>query len=352
MTRRPQLTIVSRAVRKQDDPADRLRALIDTFEPQIQRAFLDAIADARASISLDELANLIEQGRLDDAFAVLNSIPNLMSTIVVSTIVSSGVDTADFINSEIRAREGTDSPINQPDAAQTAEGRLITVTVRFDQTNDRAVAIMRNTTLRLIREFTQEQRNATQLALVEGIARGANPREQARIFRDSIGLTTRQQQAVSNYRRLLENNSTEALRRELRDRRFDSTVSRAIRTSEPLSDEQIGRMVGRYQERYLRFRSEVIARTEALRAVHQGTEEMYQQAFDNGALNPQDVFRTWVTARDARVRDSHNGMNGQERPPGEAFVSDDGNLLRYPGDESAPASETIQCRCVLTTRFT
>ena len=110
-------------------------------------------------------------------------------------------------------------------------------------------------------------------------------------------------------------------------------------------------MVGRYRERYLRFRAETIARTEALRAVHQSSEEAYRQAVDQGQLDPGALVRTWITAADERVRGSHRAMMGQQRGFDETFTSGVGNRLRFPGDPNAPASETVRCRCVLTTRL-
>lgn len=318
---------ITRLIQKQEDPASRLETLINQAEPRIRDSFLRAVQSVRSQRSLTELIRLLEAGQLEEALDLIEEIPALLATQVSFTLVTSGEDTAELI------------------------ARVLNRPVSFDQTNTRAVNIMQNNRLRLIREFSTEQRNATRQALVDGIARGMNPRQQARAFRDSIGLTTRQLQAVQRYRSLLEMNSRQVLDRQLRDRRFDRTVQRAIDTDTPLTTQQIDRMVERYQERYLRYRSEVIARTEALRSVHQGSEEMYQQAFDAGTLDPGALVRTWVTARDTRVRDSHNGMNRQQRAFGETFTSDNGIPLRYPGDENAPASETVQCRCVLTTRF-
>jgi hypothetical protein len=42
-------------------------------------------------------------------------------------------------------------------------------------------------------------------------------------------------------------------------------------------------------------------------------------------------------------------MNGQLRAFGEPFLSGNGFELAYPGDANAPGSETINCRCVVTT---
>ena len=309
------------------DPAKRLASLLARVEPGMRIALLNAIVTAKASIGLEELVMLIEEGRLQeaiDAAARAGSVRLAEGYAAVYTIA--GKEGAEFL---------TD---------------VLDVVVDFDQVNVRAVQVMQGERLRLINEFTAEQRRATREAMVDGITRGLNPVEQARNFRQSIGLTAKQQAAVQNYRRLLDAGSSEALTRELRDRRFDRTVRRAVRTGEPLTQAQVDRMVDRYSERYVRYRSEVIARTESLRAVHQGTEEAYLQAIDQGALVPDQLERQWHDAHDARVRSSHRNLNGMVRRIGETFPGANGPL-RFPGDPSAPASESVQCRCVLSTRI-
>ena len=181
-----------------------------------------------------------------------------------------------------------------------------------------------------------------------------NPREQARLFRNTIGLTESQEQAVRNFRRLLSAGrdgtpSTQALNRALSDGRFDRTVRRAIRQGDILSSAQVERMVDRYRERYVKYRAEVVARTEALRSVHEGTEEMYRQAIELGQFREDQLQRTWVTAGDERVRGSHRALNGEVRGLDGVWEAQ-GGTLRYPGDPNAPASESISCRCVLSTR--
>ena len=47
------------------------------------------------------------------------------------------------------------------------------------------------------------------------------------------------------------------------------------------------------------------------------------------------------------TRDSHAALNGVEIPENEKFRTIWGNELRYPGDPEAPASEVINCFCVL-----
>jgi hypothetical protein len=59
-------------------------------------------------------------------------------------------------------------------------------------------------------------------------------------------------------------------------------------------------MTERCQERYVKYRGETIARTESLRAVHQGSQEMFQQAVDNGIVDPGNITRTWNSSRTMR----------------------------------------------------
>jgi 2'-5' RNA ligase len=91
-------------------------------------------------------------------------------------------------------------------------------------------------------------------------------------------------------------------------------------------------------------RAERIAMTEATRAFNAGTLAAAQ------ALTGPDrpLVKQWVTRRDARVREAHADTNGQLQLLDEPFdVS--GTPMQYPGDPTAPASLTVNCRCVMRT---
>ncbi len=311
-----------------EDREVRLLEIIARAESRLRRILLNALAAARVSSgTLSELAGLIESGRLDDAIEVAARTGAIrLADGAASVFVLSGQEGAEFLSD------------------------VLEIAIGFNQVNERAVSAMQRDRLRLIRQFTAEQRGATRAAIADGISRGLNPVAQARTFRASIGLTTKQQAAVERFRLLLRSGSSEALTRGLRDRRFDATIRRAIRSGEPLTATQIDRMVSRYSERMVTFRSNTIARTEALRAVHAGNDELYRQAVQDGSLDANQLKRQWVTARDERVRESHVLLNGLVRTLDETFPGT-GGPLRFPGDPDAPASETVQCRCALSTRI-
>lgn len=312
-----------------------LENLIDRADAKIRERFGEIILRMKREHSLEVLAAMVTEGRIEDALSLLGSVAERLATVTQAVWIGAGSEVAEAMSDALG------------------------VEVAFDVTNYGALQQMSANRIELVREFTAQQRAATREALLEAMRGGVNPREAARAFRDSIGLTQQQVQWVNNYRRLLEQNSAEALTRELRDARFDSTVRSAIATERPLTRTQINRMVERYQERALKYRSEVIARTEALRNVHQGSDEAIRQAIESGRVNADGVSRTWQTAKDERVRSfergdetSHASMHGQQQPAGSPFVSGAGNFLMHPGDPDAPPYETIQCRCVVATRVT
>lgn len=315
-----------------DDPAARLEALLDEQEPRIANIFRSAVDALKDEIDLDELADLIERGRLTEAFDRLQNIAEQLGSASNVAFIASGQSTAEFMSA-------------------AGVGRVV-----FNEVNVLAVAAMQANRLRMIREFTDEQRRATSLALISGVEAGINPRDQARNFRDSVGLTERQWRAVANYRGALERIGVDpsaqeiALGRALRDRRGDAQIMRAVRESQPLPRPKIDWLVTRYTQRYIKYRAEVIGRTEALRAVHEGNEEMYRQAIAAGTIDADQIERKWVTRLDGRERESHLLLNGQKRGWGVPWLTMHGPI-RYPGDPEAHAAETIQCRCALATRI-
>jgi uncharacterized protein with gpF-like domain len=219
--------------------------------------------------------------------------------------------------------------------------------ISFDPASPRAAARMAQNKLNFVTNFTQQQRNTTRTALQSALDTGAGPREAARAFRDSIGLTDSQMAAVDSYRTLLEDGNADALDRALRDRRFDRTVDNAIANDEPLTQSQIDMMVGRYRDRYLALRADTIARTETMRVLNEARQEAVDQVVEDTGIEPSRVTRTWVATLDDRTRDTHAEMDGQIVGMDEPFVSPSGATLMYPGDPDAPPEEVINCRCVV-----
>lgn len=319
-----------------EDTADRLNRLLDQQEVRIATIFRTAISDLKTEIDLDDLADMLEQGRVNEALDRLKHAAEALGSASNVAFVTAGQSTADFLTG-------------------AGVGRVV-----FNQVNLLAVAAMQASRLDLIREFTAEQLRATSVALVSGVEAGSNPRAQARNFRDSIGLTNKQWSHVTSYRAALDRvglddtAAANALHRALRDGRGDKQIKAAAAAGRKLPPEKIDWLVQRYTERYVKHRSEVIGRTEAMRAVNQGNEEAYRQAIADGTLRADQIVREWRTRIDGRERLTHMLLNGQKRGWGETWETEHAigeKALKYPGDPDAPAVETVQCRCALLTRI-
>lgn len=80
-----------------------------------------------------------------------------------------------------------------------------------------------------------------------------------------------------------------------------------------------------------------IARTETTRIVNEARQSVFEQATDKGIK----VQKQWLASKDDRTRSSHASLDGQVRDLDKPYS----NGLMYPGDQSGPASEVINCRC-------
>jgi hypothetical protein len=235
--------------------------------------------------------------------------------------------------------------------------------IQFDVRNPRAEQWLKDHSSKLISQIMDDQRAMVRQALRAGMEAGSSPREVAldlvgRVGSGGvrsgglIGLTSSQEEWVRNYEGELRSASPKAaLSRSLRDKRFDASVLKAAKAGQPLSNDAIGKMVTAYRNRALRYRAETIARTESLTSLHESQEEAFRQAAQKGGVDVSTITRTWHTAGDKRVRDTHHALNHTSVGLNESWTSPSGARLRYPGDPLAPASEIINCRCWVENRI-
>lgn len=231
-------------------------------------------------------------------------------------------------------------------AAEWLDAQLPERLITFDATAWRAARWAQQNKLEVVREITNEQRGVLGQVLIRSSSTATNPLVVAREVRQSIGLTVYQEGVVQTYRRALESGDLQnALGRQLSDGRYDRSLIAAIRDERAIPADQIDRMVEAYRANWVTFRAETIARTEGLRVIHQGTEELFTQAIEGNFIDMRRLVQQWNSHRDSHTRRSHYVMDGQVRAFGVAFESGDGVELRYPGDPDAPAAETAGCRC-------
>ena len=85
-------------------------------------------------------------------------------------------------------------------------------------------------------------------------------------------------------------------------------------------------------------RANLIARTETHRTASWANETTAEN------MNIAGTKKEWIAIQDARTRVTHSIASGQQIPLDQKFVVG-GERLKYPGDPSGSAGETINCRC-------
>lgn len=221
----------------------------------------------------------------------------------------------------------------------------------FSLLNPSAVSFLQTYSFDLITGLTAIMQSSIREVMTNAFRDGIPPAAQARLIRQFIGLTPTQVRAVDNYRQLLESGDPGALRetlsRALRDGRYDRTLENAITGGTRLTRAQINAMVDRYASRQLKYRAEMIARTETIRAANAGQIEAWRQAQQQGYLSAT-VRQQWIYTKDERTCEicpKIAEMNPGGVAIGGVFQSTVG-LVRMPPDPHP------QCRCSLGLLFT
>lgn len=337
-------------------PSADLDALARKLEPKLARAILAALDGLRDRATLKAIAERLEQADVDGVLSLLG-------------LSYDDVALADmhFVLRDITGRA----------ANMVADASRLKLA--FDLLNPKTVSFIRNYELNLIRQINAGTREGVRAAVQAGIVAGQNPRETARQVKQLIGLTDRQQMAVSKFRAELESFHLKRsandwnlggaisrapggaqvfaqdgaggpldgiLSRRLRDFRYDKALARAMETGVPLTPEQIDKMVDAYTRKYLKYRAETIARTESLRASMVGAHQIWVQAIDSGKVQADEVRRKWLVAHDERTCPTCApipAMNPEGRGIDELFETPKGPINLPPVHPS--------CRCTVFYRL-
>lgn len=316
---------------------------LDELEPKVAAAFREAIQNIRSNANITALARALENADLDAAIraARVNAAAYTPLTEAVRNVyVQSGM----FWASDAPNRIGFGFDVNNPRAANWIQER-----------GAELVKIMREENADIIRGAIQDTVSA-------GIEAGQNPKKMAldiagRIDKQTgrrvggrIALTNQQSQWVRNAaQELRSGNKTmmnNYLNRKARDRRFDGRVRKAMKAGKGLKEADVARLTGRYSDRLLQHRAEMIARTETSRAFSKAQDESLRQLVEEGHAREGDIRRIWDATMDLKTRPAHAAANGQAVGLNEPFEVG-GELLRYPLDPRASAANSVACRCFL-----
>ncbi len=329
------------------DPRKELEGLFDRFVPKLRSAFQIAISDVVDNAVLKDLIAAVKANQINTVFKLLGFSEAAMRPLTAAieeTFETGGI----FVGRTF------------PKILNTSDGRMI---FRFNVKNERAESWLRNNSSALVGRLEDEARTNVRNTLQAGMSDGRNPRKVAldivgRMNRQTghreggiIGLSKNQESWVRSARTKLTTLDKNYFDLQLRDKRFDSTVAKAIESGKPLSGEVVDKLMDRYKANALKKRALDIAQTETIQSLNRADYEATKQAVDSGAVRNGAVTREWDTTGLDNVRNSHRGMDGQKVGLDEAFTTPRGDRLMFPGDRSlnAPAREIVNCHCRVKT---
>lgn len=328
--------------------------LLDKLSPDVEQAFLEAIADIRSEIVLREIVERLERQDIEGAINALHIEQSAFRPLTEALRIAFN-------------QGGVLTIGNIPRLSDPLGGRVV---LRWDVSNQRAEANIKTISSQLIVGITEGTKEAVRQAIAAGYSEGHGPRAIAldiagrqnkitgRREGGVIGLNPFQQELMERTRINLASGDPKLMRQYLglktRDKRFDATVRKAIEAGKPIDAASLEKIMGRLRDRNLKLRAETISRTETMTSVMSAKHEAFQQGLDAAGRDASLVTRKWRSAGDRRVRHTHMVMNGQVVQGMDlAFQSPLGAMLRYPGDTSlgAGASEIIGCRCDIEYNF-
>lgn len=299
------------------------------YDRILREALDDLWVQLQGSVNMAAIERLLIQGDLQGVFDMLRVVePALfyvLQPVIEDALLESGRRVAEILPA----------------------GAVVSPVI-VSLTDPRAAAYVQRYVADRVVEISTETVEAVRQAVLFGVNTGRPPAAVARDFKSTIGLNTKQELAVRNFRTALETDPAKAMGYELRDKRYDGLLE----ADKPLNAKQIDAMVTRYSSGQLRYRTEVIARTESMTAISVGQEEAIRQGVNSGAIQTvnrdgRELRGFWVATHDGRTRHAHlaiPGMNPKGVPVGVAFKTPLGPMM-MPRDPDGTAANTIQCRC-------
>jgi hypothetical protein len=331
-----------------------LQDLINTLAPDMQKAFNASVDDIKSEIVLREVVDRLERQDIEGAIRALHIQPSAFRPLTEA----------------IRQAFNAGGALVAKTIPKLADFLGARVVWRWDVSNQRAEANIRDLSSALITRETETTKQAARETIVAAYAQGQGPNSIALdlVGRKSaitgkreggvIGLNGPQAELMNRTRINLLSGDPKLMAKYLalqtRDKRLDSAVRKAIAAGKPVDADTLNKVLMRLRDRNLKLRGETIARTETYTSVMSAKHEAYQQGLDAAGRDASLVTRKWRSAGDGRVRHTHMILNAQEVTGMDLpFMSPSGAMLRYPGDTAlgAGAGEIINCRCDVEYNF-
>jgi hypothetical protein len=262
---------------------DRLIRIADGLAPGLQFAWRRAVAQLRDSLQFSAAVTLLERGNIDALLTLLFDTP--AAQVALSGLRQSFAEAlAGAIGPTMRGLPPI-GPLRLRVAAPVLNPELVQAVRQWEDA--------------AFRRVVTEMREGVRAVVADGVTRGVGPRHLVSALRaptGEVGLTAYDARILASFREQLRTDPTTALRRALRDRRFDRTVRKGA-----LTEAQIDRMVEAYRKKLITWRAETFARSASVQAANQAGTVAWAELIRTGGVAESNVRRFWIVASDERT---------------------------------------------------
>lgn len=304
----------------------RAQRRVNGMQPEMHAAILRAFAIIRDSFTDAEIARIVATGNVE---------------AVMRAALSEAVLDRAFIPVRQRIRQNTEHGFKYATADLPKKGRVDgVIAVTFDHLSPDVITAVRELESTAINTLKGEVKETTRAFLENGLRDGKPPTRVARQLRSVIGLAPNQERAVQNFERLLRAGDREALSRQLRDKRFDATLRRALGPSgSGLTEAQVESMATAYRRRFVAHNAKVNAKAHTNDSYKLGQQLSWKRAEEAGVIPPgHEVTKTWVhLAGQENPRPHHERMNGETVRADQPYSN---------GDMYAGEHDPLECHCI------
>lgn len=288
--------MIALPIRQQpDDLWQQLLALAEDGEPSTRKKFIAAIAKLRDDVDVSAIEDALARG---DVAAVIDAVP--------WDDLHEALKEIEAALEEVRAKafevsRGAAEPSLDPHQLAIHLGDRAVLTIGWRHVSADVLAAIRARTGDRIVQITDETRAAIRQLVERAFTAGEHARSMIPAIRETIGLTTRQERTVARYAASLRDGTRPA--------------------------DRVDRMVTRYRTKLVKYRAELIARTETLQAMNDGQRASWSTLVERGLLDPNRFEREWlaIVPNDGRTCPVCEGLDEARAPIGGQYEGDGGN---------------------------
>lgn len=338
------------ATRPTTSQARLFASLIDSLEPQIRAAFLASVTDLQAGVDwpalLDALSRFDTQGAID-ALHIDPAAWAEYSSVMGSAYAKAGASTI----------------------AQIQAAGIGGVGIRFQMTNPRAEAWIRENVGVSITGFSNEQVNTARTIIEAGYSLGKGPRN---IGLDLVGRASGggardggvlglDGPRADRLMKVTEGMKTAEGVRGLVIERQDGTLEmrykvnpateqrilKAYRNGTAVSDVDQAISQKQYRNALLKDRADTVARTETGTTVMSARYESWLQVAESQGLDASAIKKTWIhgAGRKGDYRPAHLALNNKSVQGLYTPFIVEGTPMQHALDPKGGARQVINCRC-------